>query len=258
MRINKFLAECGLGSRRKCEQYVLDGRVKIGGRVVDNLATEVTPKDLVTFDDAPVTPDSKHIYLMLHKPKGYVCTTSDEKGRKTVMDLMPAYKDKRIYPIGRLDYETEGLLLFTNDGELANIILHPKNEMPKTYVARVKGFMEPEDVKKLEKGVEIDGEKTKECKVRLLEFDENESRVEITITEGRNRQVRRMFEAIGKEVLFLKRVSIGEIRLGGLTRGTYRKLTIKEMAYIKSLVSPPVKPAGRFSNKTQGRAPRRK
>ena len=239
MRINKFLAECGYASRRNCEQLVLDGRVKINNRVVKKLATEVNlDVDLVSVDDKPAKPINKHLYIMLNKPKGYVCTTSDEKGRKTVMDfLVGKYDGKRIFPVGRLDFDTEGLLLLTTDGDLANRLMHPRNEVSKTYVARLEGEITDAEMNKLRLGVELDGIKTKKCKVKLVSYDEktNESRVEIVITEGRNRQVRRMFESINRDVIFLKRTAIGSIKLGGLYRGNFRELKDVEIELLKKM-----------------------
>ncbi|MFR1564946.1 MAG: pseudouridine synthase [Christensenellales bacterium] len=237
MRINKFLAECGIASRRNCEALVLEGRVKVNGKRTDRLATDVDPDtDLVSVDDKPVKPIGRHLYIMLNKPKGYVCTTSDEFGRRTVMDFLEGkYPGKRIFPVGRLDYDTEGLLLMTTDGDLANRLMHPRNEIPKTYVARIEGEISEAELNKLRSGVELDGVKTKKCKVRLVGFEENMSRVEVVITEGRNRQVRRMFETINRDVVFLKRTAIGEIKLGGLYRGNFRELKESETEYLKKI-----------------------
>ncbi|MBQ7224642.1 MAG: rRNA pseudouridine synthase [Clostridia bacterium] len=237
MRINKFLAECGIASRRNCEALVLEGRVKINNKKVLKLATDVDPEsDLVSVDDKPVKPIGKHLYIMLNKPKGYVCTTSDELGRKTVMELLKdKYPGKRIFPVGRLDFDTEGLLLLTTDGDLANRLMHPRNEISKTYVAKIEGEISEADLNKLRSGVELDGVKTKKCKVKLLGFDENMSRIEVVITEGRNRQVRRMFESINRDVVFLKRTAIGDIKLGGLYRGNFRELKANESEYLKKI-----------------------
>ena len=237
MRINKFLAECGVASRRNSEQLVLEGRVKINNKVVTKLATEVDPEiDLVSVDGKPVKPIGKHLYIMLNKPKGYVCTVSDEYGRKTVMDILgDKYPGKRIFPVGRLDYDTEGLLLLTTDGDLANRLMHPRNEISKTYVAKIEGEISEAELNKLRSGVELDGVKTKKCKVKLLGFDENLSRIEVVITEGRNRQVRRMFESINRDVVFLKRTAIGDIKLGGLYRGNFRELKANESEYLKKI-----------------------
>ena len=235
MRINKFLAECGLASRRNCETLVTDGRVKINGKKVTNLATEVNEEtDLVSVDDKPVKPIGKHLYILLNKPKGYVCTTSDEYGRKTVMDFFAGkYEGKRLFPVGRLDYDTEGMLLMTTDGDLSNRLMHPRNEITKTYVAKIEGEISEEELNKLREGVVLDGVKTKKSKVKLLGYDGKISRIEVVISEGRNRQVRRMFESINRDVVFLKRVAIGEIKLGGLYRGNFRELKPNEIDYLK-------------------------
>jgi pseudouridine synthase len=236
MRINRFLALCGVASRRKSEQLVLEKRVKINGRVINNLAIDIDPyRDNVTVDGKKVSLKDDYIYLMLHKPKGYVTTTSDEHGRPTVMDLIKAPPGRRVYPIGRLDYNTEGLLLLTDDGDLTNILTHPSHKIEKTYIARIKGTITPEELNKLRSGVVIDGAKTAPAKVFILEGDEESARLEITIYEGRNRQVRKMLESVGKETEFLKRISIGEIWLGGLPRGKSRPLSKKEIAYLREL-----------------------
>lgn len=237
MRINKFLAECGIASRRNCETLVTAGRVKINGKTVTMLATDVDPEfDLVSVDEKPVKPIARHLYLALNKPKGYVCTTNDEFGRKTVMDFFEGkYPGKRIFPVGRLDYDTEGLLILTTDGDLSNRLMHPRNEIPKTYVAKIEGEIAESDLNKLRQGVILDGVKTKKCKVRLLGTENNVSRVEVAITEGRNRQVRRMFESINRDVIFLKRTAIGDIKLGGLYRGNFRELKENEIEYLKNV-----------------------
>lgn len=234
MRLNKYLAECGVASRRKSEQLILEGRVTVDGKKPDGLAVDVDPdKARVLLDGKIIRPINKHIYLKMNKPKGYVCTTSDEKGRKTVMDLLPEkYRSKRLFPVGRLDYDTEGLLLLTTDGDIAQALSHPAGEVPKTYIAKIEGQITEAELAKLRKGVEIDGVMTKSCKAKVAEKDDNFTRLEITITEGRNRQIRKMLESIGKNTVFLKRVSIGEIRLGGVTRGTVRELRPDELRYL--------------------------
>ncbi|MCL2371024.1 MAG: rRNA pseudouridine synthase [Firmicutes bacterium] len=239
MRINKYLAQCGVASRRACEQLVLDGRVKKGGRVISDLATDIKEDDIITVDGVKVELTRTHTYLMLNKPKGYVCTTSDEKGRKTVIDLIKGdeYADKRIFPVGRLDYDTEGLLLLTTDGDAANRLTHPSYEISKTYVAKIEGEIEESELAKIRAGIMLDGVKTKRCKARQLDLEEHNgkkiSRIEIVISEGRNRQVRRMFEGINREVIFLKRIAIGNIRLGGLSRGSYRELRPQELKELR-------------------------
>lgn len=236
MRINKYLAECGYASRRACEKIVTDGRVKLNGKTVVNLATDVSADDFVTVDGKRAQPIHKHIYLMLNKPKGYVTTTSDEKGRKTVLELVgKKYEGKRIFPVGRLDYDTEGLLLLTTDGDLCNRITHPRNEIPKTYIAKIENEITEAELDKLRGGVILDGVKTKRCRITVLEYDEKITRLEVVISEGRNRQVRRMFESINREVIFLKRVAVGELKLGGLSRGECRELKPKEVEYLQKV-----------------------
>lgn len=241
LRINKYLASCGLASRRNCEQLVTEGRVTVNNKKITSLSTDINEEtDFVQVDGARVQPIHKHIYVMLNKPKGYVCTTSDELERKTVMELLSGkYKDKRIFPIGRLDYDTEGLLLLTTDGDLSNRLMHPSHEVSKTYVARIEGEVTESELNKIRAGVILDGVKTNKCKAKLLEFTDKqgkaESRIEVTISQGRNRQVRRMFESINREVIFLKRTAIGELKLGGLYRGEFRELKDFEIDYLKNI-----------------------
>lgn len=232
MRINKFLAECGLGSRRKCEAFVTEGRVKVNGKIVSTLATEVDDRSIVSVDGERVKPIKKHVYIILNKPKGYVCSVSDEAGRKTVLDLVKD-RPERLFPIGRLDYDTEGLLILTTDGDLCNRLAHPHNEIPKTYVARIEGTVTEEELDILRGGIMLDGIKTKKCRIKVVDALEDSTKLEVTITEGRNRQVRRMFEHINKHVAFLKRVAIGDLRLRGLDRGEYRELTPSEVEYLQ-------------------------
>ena len=236
MRINKYLAECGLASRRASEQIITAGRVKLNGKIVTDLATDVSEDDFVTVDGKRAQPIHKHIYLMLNKPKGYITSTNDERGRKTVMDLLDKkFANKRIFPIGRLDYDTEGLLLLTTDGDLCNRISHPRNDISKTYVAKIENEVSEEELNKLRGGVILDGVKTKRCRITVLEFDGKLTRLEVVISEGRNRQVRRMFESINREVVFLKRVGVGELKLGGLGRGECRELKPNEIDYLKKV-----------------------
>ena len=235
MRLNKFMASCGVASRRKCDEIILEGRVKINAKVVKKLGVQVDPmKDLVTIDDGAIRIKGDFEYYLLNKPTGYVTTVSDPQGRKTVMDLIPESR-KRLYPIGRLDYNTSGLLLVTNDGDLTQKLTHPSFELGKTYVAKVAGEVLAKDVEKLRSGVDIGGFVTSKAEVNLLSSNQKESRVKITIHEGKNRQVRRMFKAIGKEVLELERVAIGKINLSGLKTGECRPLTEKEISYLQEV-----------------------
>ena len=234
MRINKYLADCGVASRRKCDELISGGKVRVNGKITRELGLDIKPTDVVMYDNRVVRPTVRRVYYKLHKPKGYVTTASDEKGRKTVVELMRKVQE-RVYPIGRLDYDTEGLLILTNDGDITNILTHPKNAVKKTYIASVEGEITNEDAKKISKGIDIGGYITQPCSVVVLDKDDKFTRVEVVITEGKNHQVKKMFEAVGKTVAFLKRVSIGEIKLGGLSRGEYKALTTKEIAYLKSL-----------------------
>ena len=234
MRINKFLAEKGVASRRHADEMIAAGRVKING-VVATLGANVEDKDEVLVDDVLLSrEEKKEEYYIMNKPKGVICTVSDDRGRKTVMDLLPDSVG-RVFPVGRLDYETEGLLILTNDGDLAFRLTHPTSEIPKTYLVRIEGTMTEKDLNPIRSGVELDGVLTKKCKAHIVETDKAYTKVHITITEGRNRQVRRMFEAIGRSVAFLKRVSIGRLKLTGLDRGEVRPLTEQEIAYLKGM-----------------------
>ncbi|HCY51167.1 MAG TPA: pseudouridine synthase [Clostridiales bacterium] len=233
MRINKYLSESGVCSRRAADKLIEDGEVKINGKSA-KLGDDVTDDDLVTVGGEVVSAVKKYDYYAMNKPKGYVCTVKDDKGRKTVMDLLPP-GIQRVVPVGRLDYDTEGLLLFTNDGELTNKLTHPKNGVYKTYLVKVESYIPDEALKTLSRGVELDGKYTNPCKVKLIERNKLGTKLHVSINEGRNRQVRRMFEAIGFDIDFLKRISIGELTVSGLDRGDVRKLNKREIEYLKSL-----------------------
>ena len=235
MRINKFLASTGLASRRKCEEFVTSGRVTVNGKVVTNLAFDVLEKDKVKVDGSPAVAPISFTYLMMHKPKGYLTTISDDRDRKTVMELLPKGLT-HLKPVGRLDYNSEGLLLFTDDGDVAQKIMRPSRKVVKTYSVKVEGEVSRIDADEMEKGVELlDGTKYQECVVKILEVKERKTKLEVQITEGKNREIRKIFDKFGYNVIFLKRVAIGTIKLGGLTRGTCRFLRPAEIMYIKSL-----------------------
>lgn len=234
MRINKYLAQSGLASRRKAEELVTSGRVKVNGKVIHDLATDIKPSDLVFVDGKNVRASTNFFYYKLNKPKGYLTTVSDDKDRKTVMSLMRGVH-ARVFPVGRLDYDTEGLLLMTNDGDLANTLTKPNSEIKKTYLVNISAPISKDEIKTLSNGVDIGEYITKPCSVELIDMTADYARLKVTITEGKNRQIRKMFSAVGKEVTFLKRVQIGEIRLGGLSRGEYAPLNAKELKYIRSL-----------------------
>lgn len=235
-RLNKYLASTGIASRRGADKLITEGKVKINGKVVTELGTMVNEgNDTVSVDDIVVKPENKFSYIMFYKPKGCITTVSDEKGRKTIYDYLEDVNIPHLIPVGRLDYDTEGLLLMTNDGDLAYKLTHPSYEVPKTYVVKVDGEMPEHKLAQLRKGVLVDGEKTKRARVKLVEFKDRISKLQITITEGKNRQIRKMIEAVEKEVLFLKRIAMGDLRLGGLARGGYRFLNDFEVEYLKRL-----------------------
>lgn len=234
MRINKFLAESGVASRRHADEMISAGRVQINGQIA-SLGVDVKDDDEILIDGEPLLREEKKAeYYIMNKPKGVLCTVSDDRGRKTVMSLLPEGVG-RVFPVGRLDYATEGLLLLTNDGELSYRLTNPKSEIPKTYLARIEGTMTEKDLNRIRSGVELDGVLTKKCRAHIVETNKAYTKVHITITEGRNRQVRRMFEAIGRNVELLRRIRIGELTLSGLDRGGVRKLTDEEIEYLKKL-----------------------
>ncbi|HHW56650.1 MAG TPA: rRNA pseudouridine synthase [Clostridia bacterium] len=233
-RLQKYLAECGIASRRKCEDYILQGRVKVNGRVVRELGVKINPEvDIIEFDGKIVRRENKKIYIMLNKPTGYITSAKDQFGRPTVMDLIKI--KERIYPVGRLDYDTSGLLLLTNDGGLANILMHPRHEIVKTYIAKIKGIPTEKELERFRNGLLIDGYLTSKAEIEILSIENRTCVVEIKIHEGKNRQVRKMCEAIGHPVIFLTRTKIGELSLGKLKPGEWKYLTPKEIEYLKSL-----------------------
>lgn len=214
---------------------ILQGRVKVNGKTVETLGTTVRPDiDSVSVDGTIVRPVASYSYVLFYKPKGCITSVRDDKGRKTVFDYLDL-KIPGLVPVGRLDYDTEGMLLLTNDGDLAFALTHPSHEVPKTYSVRIEGEILESELATLRKGVVIDGKKTARSKVKRIEYKDGFTKLQVTITEGRNRQIRKMFEAVGKQVVFLKRVAVGELRLGGLARGGYRFLHDDEVAYLKSL-----------------------
>ncbi len=221
-RLNKYIASCGICSRRKADDLILQGRVKINNEVVTNLGAQVNSNDVVKVDNKEINKEEKKVYIMLNKPKGYVTTSHDQFNRKSVLDLIN--EDVRVYPIGRLDMYTEGLLLLTNDGEFSNKMMHPRNKVEKTYIVTTDTKITNKKINDLRTGVDIGGYITKPAKVRIL----NNNRLEIIISEGKNRQVRRMCESVGINLLNLRRVKIGNLKLGNLQSGKYRYLTEQE------------------------------
>lgn len=233
-RLQKVLAQAGIASRRKCEEYITSGRVQVNDVIVRELGTKVDPAaDVIKVDGKAIKAQSK-TYLMLNKPKGVITSATDPEGRKVVTDFLPGVKE-RVYPVGRLDYETEGLLILTNDGEFANLLTHPRNHVPRTYLATVKGNLHGSVLDKLKTGVKLDDGMTAPAEADYYDInpDKNETIVVITIFEGRNRQVRRMFEAVHHPVIRLKRVMFGPLELGGLPRGKFRALTGKEVQALR-------------------------
>lgn len=234
MRINKFLADQGIASRRGADEIIAEGRVSINGKTA-KAGDDVTPSDSVSLDGKQLSHKVKYEYYIMNKPKGCVCTVKDDKGRKTVMDLLPANVG-RVFPVGRLDYDTEGLLILTNDGDLAYRLTAPQNEIQKTYLVRVEGSVTTTQLNRLRAGVEIEkGVVTKKCKVTVTETNKSFTKLHVVLTEGKNREIRRMFEVVGKEVAFLKRLRIGELTLSGLDRGAVRRLSPEEVFYLKNL-----------------------
>ena len=235
IRLQKFLADSGVASRRKCEEYILEGRIKVNGFIIEELGTKVDPEnDVVAFDDVEINKvNKKHVYILLNKPIGVVTTAEDQFGRDTVLDLVKV--KERVVPVGRLDMYTSGALILTNDGDFVYKVTHPKHEIVKTYTVTVKGIITKEEVKELEKGVIIDEEyKTKPAKAKILKTDieKDISRVEIKIHEGKNRQVRKMCNAIGRKVLALHRSKIGNVEVRDMKIGTWRYLSQKEVEEI--------------------------
>ena len=228
LRLNKFLSGSGAASRRKCDEIIASGKVTVNGKVVTEIGSQINEKkDKVMVEGKAVCLPSSFVYIKLNKPKGYACTASDEKGRKTIYDLVDC--EERLFSIGRLDYNTEGLIILTNDGDFANKVSHPRYDVEKEYRVTIEGKIKESELAVLRKGVVVDGQKMPPAKVKLLSQDENVSKISVVINEGQNRQVRRMFEAIGREIKLLKRVRIGSVRLGGLSRGQWRDLTEDEL-----------------------------
>ncbi len=227
-RLQKIIANSGYTSRRKAEELILKGKVTVNGQVVKELGTKVKSNDWIEIDGYKINQEQK-VYYLLNKPRGIITSTNDEKGRKTVVDLIQT--DKRIYPVGRLDYDTTGALILTNDGDLANLLMHPKNKIDKVYIAKVKGLIGKKEILSLQKGVYIDGIKTSNAKARIKKYDKktDTSIVELIIHEGKNHQVKKMFEAINYEVLKLKREQIDFLNLDHLKSGEYRIINPKEV-----------------------------
>lgn len=243
-RLQKYIARCGVASRRKSEELILSGQIKVNGNVITELGTKVNINtDVVEYNNKVIKHEEKKVYIMLNKPEGYITSASDEKGRKTVLDLIDV--EERIYPIGRLDYDSSGLLLLTNDGDIYNKIIHPRVAIDKKYIALCEGKFTEKEIEKFKNGIDIGGYITSNANIEIID-EENikikktgetsiRSTVEITIHEGKNRQIRRMCASLNHNVVTLKRVSIGSIKLGNLKKGSWRMLTQEEINYIKGL-----------------------
>lgn len=236
MRLQKYMAMCGVAARRKCEEMIAAGRVTVNGRVITEMGTQVEEHDEVFVDGVRIMPEEEKRYVLYHKPAGEVTTVSDEKGRETVMDRFRDFP-VRLYPVGRLDYDSEGLLLLTNDGALAQRLTHPSCEVDKVYLARVTGNPSNEAIDRLRRGVYMEGDerRTYPAQVRVVRDEGLFSDILVTIHEGRNRQVRRMFDAVGHKVLLLRRVRFGPLELGSLRRGEWRELTAQEVELLHRL-----------------------
>ena len=231
MRINKFIASSGLCSRRKADELIKEGKVTVNENKVVDLGYDVLKEDKIKVNGVVIKPVEQKVYYMMNKPKGYVTSLSDEKGRKTVIDLLGDIP-YRVYPVGRLDYDTEGLLLFTNDGDLSYKLTSASSNINKTYIVKIEGQIKESELAVVRSGVVVDGVKYDKCELEVIEQDDKFTKLKMVIHEGKNRQIRKTFEHIGKVVVFLKRVAIGQLRLGGLSRGKVKKLNEEDLLYL--------------------------
>lgn len=233
-RLQKYMAACGIASRRKCEEYITEGRVTVNNQIIRELGYKINiDMDKVFFDNKPIEKESKKVYIALNKPVGYVSTVKDEHNRSTIMDLVSV--NERIYPIGRLDCDTSGLLLMTNDGDVYNNIIHPRKTISKVYIALIQGTPTEAEIKKFRSGVDIGDYITSDAEFRIINKVGNNTEVKIIIHEGKNRQIRRMCDAINHKVINLRRISVGEIKLGDLKTGYWRYLHESEVNYLRQL-----------------------
>jgi len=236
-RLQKVLAQAGVASRRQSEELISQGRVEVNGQKVTQLGVKVNPlEDVILLDGKPINQEESKVYFLLNKPGGYLSSAKDPQGRPTVLDFFPAVP-QRIYPVGRLDLDTEGLLLLTNDGELTHALTHPSHEISKIYLARVQGIPNKEALRRFAQGLELEDGLTAPAKVAVREISNRNALLEIEIHEGRNRQVRRMCEAIGHPILYLKRVKVGSLELGELPKGSFRPLNNREIKELKKLLT---------------------
>ena len=234
-RLQKVIADAGITSRRKAEELIVNGKVRVNGEIVKTLGVKVSGNDIVEVNGMMLQNEKVKKYYLLNKPRGVISSVRDDKNRPTVVDYIDT--DVRIYPVGRLDYDTTGLILLTNDGELANRLAHPKNKIPKTYIAKIEGLLNKDDIERLKNGIIIDGRKVvvEDFKIRDKDFEKKTSLVEVTIVEGRNHIVKKMFESLKHPVIRLSRIKIAFLEIGKLKSGQYRELTIKEIKKLYSL-----------------------
>ena len=234
-RLQKVIADAGITSRRKAEELIINGKVRVNGEIVKTLGVKVSGNDIVEVNGMMLQNEKVKKYYLLNKPRGVISSVRDDKNRPTVVDYIDT--DVRIYPVGRLDYDTTGLILLTNDGELANRLAHPKNKIPKTYIAKIEGLLNKDDIERLKNGIIIDGRKVavEDFKIRDKDFEKKTSLVEVTIVEGRNHIVKKMFESLKHPVIRLSRIKIAFLEIGKLKSGQYRELTIKEIKKLYSL-----------------------
>ena len=234
-RLQKVIADAGITSRRKAEELIINGKVRVNGEIVKTLGVKVSGNDIVEVNGMMIQNEKVKKYYLLNKPRGVISSVRDDKNRPTVVDYIDT--DVRIYPVGRLDYDTTGLILLTNDGELANRLAHPKNKIPKTYIAKIEGLLNKDDIERLKNGIIIDGRKVavEDFKIRDKDFEKKTSLVEVTIVEGRNHIVKKMFESLKHPVIRLSRIKIAFLEIGKLKSGQYRELTIKEIKKLYSL-----------------------
>ena len=235
MRLQKYIALSGISSRRKAEELIKQGKVQVNGKTITEMGVIVGENDIVVVDGKEISSSEKKVYYLLNKPRGVICSSNDEKGRKTVVDLINC--NERIYSVGRLDYDTTGVLIITNDGELTNLLTHPKNEIEKTYLAKIEGILSKEDIIKLKTAIKIENRdvKIKHFKVRKTDYNKGFSLVEITIVEGRNHIVKKIFSSLKHEVIRLSRIKYAFLDVGNLKSGEYRELSLKEVKKLYSL-----------------------
>lgn len=233
IRLHKFLAEAGIASRRKCEEMISKGLVKVNGKVVTAPGTKIKGSENILVDGVEVKPYQKKVYILLNKPVGYISSVKDQFSRKTVLDLVENVKE-RIYPVGRLDYDTSGLIILTNDGDFANKMMHPRHMIRKVYRAEIVGKLSGSEIERIEKGMRLEDYRTAPARIRVISASKDRSLVEISIIEGKNRQVRKMFDSLNHPVLRLKRIAIGSVDIGGLKEGSWRYLSKNEVLGLKN------------------------